>query len=44
MINDIFDPDKVGTVSSHSEIRFISPHEISFFISLGNISISHTFM
>jgi hypothetical protein len=44
MINDIFDPDKVGTVSSHSEIRFISPHEISFFISLGNISISRTFM
>ena len=35
MINDIFDPDKVGTVTSHSEIKFIS---------LGNISISHTFM
>jgi hypothetical protein len=44
MINDIFDPDKVGTVTSHSEIKFISPHEISVFISLGNISISHTFM
>ena len=31
MINDIFDPDKVGTVTSHSEIRFISLHEISVF-------------